>query len=94
MTNPTRGKNVLDSFRSNNDSVIINTQVIPGFSDHDAVFVEGNIKVTINTQIRRIVPLYRKADWDGLKEHMSKCLDAIVHSSDCDLSINDLWSSF
>ena len=94
ITNPTRGKNVLDLFIPNNDSLIIKAQVIPGFSDHDAVFVEGNIKVTINTQIRRIVPLYRKADWDGLKEHMSKCLDSIVHSSDCDLSINDLWSSF
>ena len=41
-----------------------------------------------------MVPLYRKADWDGLKEHMSKYLDSIVHSPDCDLSINDLWSSF
>ena len=37
---------------------------------------------------------YGKADWDGLKEHMSKYLDSIVHSPDCDLSINDLWSSF
>ena len=27
-----------------------------GISDHDAVFVEGNIKVTINKQIRRIIP--------------------------------------
>ena len=41
-----------------------------------------------------MVPLYRKADWDGLKEHMSKYLDSIMHSSDCNLSINDLWSSF
>ena len=81
-------------FISNNDSVIIKTQAIPGFSDHNAVFFEGNIKVTINKQIRRMVPLYRKADWDGLKEHMSKYLDSIVHSPDCDLSINDLWSSF
>ena len=27
-----------------------------GISDHDAVFVEGNIEVTINKQIRRIIP--------------------------------------
>ena len=51
ITNPIRGKNVLDLFISNDDSVIIKTQVIPGFSDHNAVFVEGNIKVTINKQI-------------------------------------------
>ena len=57
ITNPTRGKNVLDLFISNNDSVIIKTQAIPGFSDHNAVFFEGNIEVTIKKQIRRMVPL-------------------------------------
>ena len=36
---------------------MIKTQVIPGYSDHDAVFVEGNIKVTINKQICGMVPL-------------------------------------
>ena len=41
-----------------------------------------------------MVPLCRKAHWDGLKEHMSKYVDSVVHSTDCDLSINDLWSSF
>ena len=29
----------------------IKTQVIQGFSDHNAVFVEGDIKLTINKQI-------------------------------------------
>ena len=57
ITNPTQGKNVLDLFISNDDSVIIKTQVIPGFSDHNAVFVEGDIKLTINKQIRRMVPV-------------------------------------
>ena len=51
ITNPTQGKNVLDLFISNNDSVIIKTQAIPGFSDHNALFFEGNIKVTIKKQI-------------------------------------------
>ena len=41
-----------------------------------------------------MVPLCRKAHWDGLKEHKSKYVDSVVHSTDCDLSINDLWSSF
>ena len=50
ITNPTRGKNVVDLLITNNDSPIIKTQVIPGISDHDAVFVEGNIKATITKQ--------------------------------------------
>ena len=93
ITNHTRSKNVLDLFIINNDSLIRKTQVIPGISDHGAVFVEGNIKATINKQKRRMVPLNRKADWDSLKEHMSKSVDSVVHSSNCDLSIDDLWSS-
>ena len=38
--------------------------------------------------------LYRKADWDGLKEHVSKYVVTVVRSTDCDLSINVLWSRF
>ena len=37
-----------------------------------------------------MVPLYRKVDWGGLKEHMPKYVDFVVHSTDCDLSINEL----
>ena len=51
MTNPTWGKNVLDLFIINDSLNIKTLKVIPGFSDHDAVFVEGNIKVTINKHI-------------------------------------------
>ena len=92
INNPTWGKNVLDLFIINNDSLIIKTQVVQGtcISNHDAVFVEGNIKAAINKQKCRMVPLYRKVDWDGLKEHMLKYVDFVVHSTDCDLSINDL----
>ena len=93
-TNHTRGKNVLDLFISYNYSLIIKIQVIPGIGDHEAVFVKSNIKATINKQKRRMVPLYRKADWDGLKEHLSRYVNSVVHSTDSDLSIGDLGSSF
>ena len=79
-------------FVTNNDSLIIKTQVIPPISDHDAVFSYGNIKATINKQKRRMVPLYRKVDWGGFKEHMPKYVDSVVHSTDYDLSINELSS--
>ena len=65
--------NVVDVFITN-DSLIIKTQVIRGISDHDAVFVEGmNIKATPNKQKRRIVFLYRKTDWDALKNICRLC---------------------
>ena len=49
-----------------------------------------NIKAAINKQKRRMVPLYREVDWDGLTEHMLKYVDSVVYSTDCDLAINDL----
>ena len=50
ITNPTRGI-------TNNNSLIIKTQVVQVISDCDAVFVEGNIKAAINKQKCRMVPL-------------------------------------
>ena len=65
--------NVLDFFVTNN-SLIIKTQVIRGISDHDAVFVEGiNITATLKKQKRRMVALYRKTDWDALKNTCRLC---------------------
>ena len=92
ITNPTWGKNVSDLFIINDNSLIIKTEVVQGtcISDHDAVFVEGNINAAINKQKRRMVPLYREADWDGLTEHMLKFVDSVVYSTDSDLAINDL----
>ena len=65
--------NVLDLFITNG-SLTIKTRVIRGIIDHDAVFVEGiNIKATLNKQKRRMVPLYRKTDWDALKNTCRLC---------------------
>ena len=74
---------------TNNDRLIIKTQVIRGtcISDHNAVFVEGISKQHSTNKNCRMVPLYKKADWDALK-------NSVVQSTTCDLSINDLWSSF
>ena len=65
--------NVLDLFITN-DSLIIKTQVNRGISGHDAVFVEGiNMETTLNEQKRRMVALYRKTDWDALKNTCRLC---------------------
>ena len=91
---PTRGNNVLDLFITNIESLITKTHVIPGISDHDAVFVEGNISPIINKQRQRLIPLYNQGDWDGLRAHMSNFADRFVSSNDTESSVNELWSSF
>ena len=42
---PTRGKNILDLFFINNTSLITNTSVIPGVSDHEAVLIESKLLI-------------------------------------------------
>ena len=44
ITEPTRGPNTLDLFITNNETLICKTQIIPGLSDHDIVYLEGDIK--------------------------------------------------
>ena len=89
-----RGKNVLDFFITNNDS-LIKSQVIPGISDHYAVCVEGNTYQSNNQQTKlQDGSFVQKSRLGCLKQHMSKYVDSIMHSTSCYLSINDLWSSF
>jgi hypothetical protein len=66
VTAPTRRANTLDLFITNNDSLINTVKVIPGLSDHDIVYVEGDINPIVNKQKPRKLFLYNKADWVGL----------------------------
>lgn len=71
ITTTTRGNNTLDLVITNNPSLITACRVISGVSDHDAVLTEINIKSLRNKQTPRKIPLYKKANWEGLKKHIS-----------------------
>ena len=69
---PTRLNNTLDLIVTNNPSLINRVEVIPGISDHDAVFAEVDISPRKNIQKPRIIPLFKKADWEGMRSHCDK----------------------
>ena len=52
--------------------LIPRTELIPGLGDHDIVYFEMNIKLSHNRQKPRPVPIYKKANWDKMKEDMIK----------------------
>ena len=58
---PTRLDNTLDLILTNRPNQINRTQVIPGISDHEAVFTEFNVKLARKKQVPCRVPLYKKA---------------------------------
>ena len=78
VTEPTRYENILDLFLTNNPTLVSKVEIMPGLSDHDIVYSEVNIKPQIVTQKPRVMPVYRKTDWDA-------CLNT------CSNSVNPSW---
>ena len=89
----TRGENTLDLFLTNNPTFVSKVTTIPGVSDHDIVSVEVQLKPQVYRQVPRKVPLFRKADWDGFKQHLTTFYSKFIR--ECKgKSVNDLWTDF
>ncbi|MCG7878228.1 MAG: endonuclease/exonuclease/phosphatase family protein, partial [Candidatus Thiodiazotropha endolucinida] len=93
VNTPTRGNNVLDLVIANNPSLIAACRVIPGVSDHDAVLTEVNLKPIRNKQNPRKIPLYKKADWIGLRKHMLDFGQSLRENFDITTPVNQLWEN-
>ena len=93
VTKPTRGNNTLDLCITNNPTRVNRCETAIGLSDHDLVFVEADLSPLTNNQSKREVPLYKKANWEGLRDHMSNHWDREKASTTVG-SVNDLWESF
>ena len=70
VTSPTWGQNILDLFFTTNPTLVNKVSILPGLSDHDIVLVEVNSRPEIIKQVPRDIPLYKKANWDQLKQSM------------------------
>ena len=92
VTSPTRGQNRLDLFLTSNSTFIDKESVLPSLSDHDIVMAEENAKPTLMPVPRNIL-LYKKADWDQLKESMRE-FHKIIQSGLATADIQVLWDEF
>ena len=64
---PTRLNNTLDLFLTTNPTLVNKITTLPGLSDHDAVYVDVNIKPQSNKQTPRKVYIFKKADLNHFK---------------------------
>ncbi|KAI8510664.1 hypothetical protein Bbelb_115800 [Branchiostoma belcheri] len=87
---PTRGENTLDLILTNRPTQINRTQIIPGISDHLAVYTELEVKPMRKRQIPRKIPLYTKADWDGFRR-FAQDLAHKVRVAEPTSNTNQLW---
>ena len=70
VTQPTRDENTLDLFITNNPSVIDSVETVPGPADHAAVVIDGDLSAIRHHQKPRNIRLYKRADWDGLRDYI------------------------
>ena len=94
VTSPTRGQNILDLFFTTNPTLVDDITVIPGLSDHDIVLAQVNVKPEVTKQVPRNIPLYKKANWDQLKQSMRDFHLELVHSSLATTDVQSLWDKF
>ena len=69
------------------------TEIIPGISDHDIVFVEMNITPTKLKQKPRQVPIYKKANWETMKLELDNLYLKLAENAN-KLSTENLWTDF
>ena len=90
---PTREANTLDLIISNCPQLFPRVKVLPGLSDHDAVFCEIKVHTQMRKQTPRQILLYAKADWEGLRATMTNLHERIKEEKST-ASTEELWTLF
>ena len=92
----TREDKILDLLLTNSPSPVNRVKASPliGKTDHDIVYVEYDIKAKRIQQAPRKIFLYKRADMDGLRDHLALFRDIFLSSDHSHMSVNDMWVSF
>ena len=92
---PTRKANVLDILLTNRSDQVLRVDILPVISDHDIVFSEMDSRSSKQPQKPRMIPLYKKANWDNIRQEMKWMTDTIESKDDSDTAAaNSQWESF
>ena len=90
---PTPENNILDLFITNSPTLVDSVNVVPGIVDHQAVLAVVRLRPSIQKVKPRTVPLYSKANWDGMKEDRLTFQSSFL--STCEgKSTEQLWQEF
>ena len=92
----TREDKTLDLLLTNFPSPVNRVKWMPpiGKADHDIVYVEYDIKAKRIQQAPRKIYLYKRADRDGLRDHLARYRDSFLSCDHSHMSVNDIWVSF
>ena len=69
------------------------TRVIPGISDHEAVFVESSLRPIKKPTCPRRIFKYQKADFVGFRQDLKELMPSFLKKANT-LDLNTLWIEF
>ena len=52
------------------------------------------LKLSVYNKPRKKINLYKRADMDGLRDHLARYRDSFLSSDHSHISVNDMWVSF
>ena len=92
-TYPTSG-NILDLCFTTNTSLIKETAVVPGISDHDVVITDSYIKPQYEIYKRKTVFQFSKANWVGLRNKCIEISTSTANDYTGDVNMQIMWNKF
>ena len=94
VTSPTRGNYTLDLTFSS-QSIISDTSIVPGMSDHEDVLFKIHLKAEIlHTKLDHKIFLYHKGNINGVKADMVKLKDMLMSNNSRSRTVQDNWNLF
>ena len=95
VKHPTRQNRILDLFFTKNSTLVDNSIVIPGMSDHDGIAnITINLKPKLCAQKPHKVYLYHKANMDELKKDLKEYCDTVINKNSHQETVEELWTQF
>ena len=95
ITEPTRGKNILDLCFTSHPSYIHQSTTVPGLSDHEAIIIDILNCIPSNKNLKKKVYCYNKADWISLHEKVASISnDYLQLNETSSRSVCENWNYF
>lgn len=80
-------------FLTNSPQLIPKVAVIPGLSDHCIPYCKFSVNLQKQKQVARQIPLYAKADWDGLRKAAAELSSNMQERLET-ATTEELWEAF
>ena len=88
----TRENNILDLITTNSPNLVNRIEILPGISDHHAIFTEVNTMPLVGKQQRRSIFLHNRTNTHGLKEHCKTFANRFEHAFQA-ATVGEMWDA-